>query len=245
LENGGHNIGRRKMKTLFLKLIVVVLILNAPLSRASIISTWANNQISIYHDYSEASSGYIGGTTKYVLDLNNDGTDEIIFSAGFTEAGFSLCDNTRISGYNYGRNGNLFASSILKNGDIIGESGQVWNSSGYHSVVTMMTSYDAEISIPDPYYNTEYYIGLEISIDNQLHYGWLSIHAPSSPSNRLLVNGWAYEDTPNTPIVAGVIPEPSAIALIGAGILGVWLIRQKRINNRELHFTVKAARFLR
>ena len=216
------------MRILFLKLIIVALILNAPRSRASIISTWADNKISIYPDYSEDPPGYIGGTTEYVLDLNNDGINEIIFFAEFGGAGFSLCDNTRILGYNYGRSGNLFASSILKDDDIIGKLGQVWDYGGYHSVVTMMTSHDTGISIPDPSYDTEYYIGLEISIDNQSHYGWLSIQAPSSPDNRLLVNGWAYEDTPNTPIVAGVIPEPSSIALIGVGILGVWMIRQKK-----------------
>ena len=193
---------------------------------ASIISTWANNQISIYHDYSSDPPGYVGGSTDYVLDLNGDGTDDISFVASWTDAGFYMREGTRILGYNYGLSGDLFASSNLGESHEIGIDGQVWDTGGYHSIVNMIVSHG---SIPsDPSYPNQYYIGLEITMDNQPHYGWLSIQAPDNPDNRALVSGWAYESTPNTAILAGAIPEPSSVGLFAIGAIGVWTLRKRK-----------------
>ena len=215
------------MKNIFQQTLMLVSLITCSTSaNASIISTWADNPISIYHDYSSDPPGYIGGSTSYALDLNADGIDDINFISEVAGAGFFMSEGTRILGYNYGLSGDLFASSNLGENDVIGNDGQVWDIGGYHSIVSMMVSNQ---SIPsDPSYPNQYYIGLEITMDNQPHYGWLSIQAPNNPNNRALVSGWAYENTPNTSIIAGAIPEPSSVALFAIGAIGAWTLRRRK-----------------
>ena len=203
--------------------MVIALIVCSTTTNASIISTWADNPIPIYHDF----SGDLGGSTSHALDLNDDGIDDINFIAELTGAGFNLLAGTRILGYNYGLSGDLFASSHLGENDEIGSEGQIWDTGGYHSIVTMYVPMSDQ-SIPSvPNYSNHYYIGLEITMDNQPHYGWLSIHAPDNPDNRALVSGWAYESMPNTPLTAGAIPEPSSVVLFTIGAIGTWTLRKR------------------
>jgi hypothetical protein len=76
------------------------------------------------------------------------------------------------------------------------------------------------------------YIGVELEIEGNIHYGWVHYIGFSNPnvvSGRDpggFINSWAYESEPNTPIVAGAIPEPSSIIL--AFMSGTILLRRKR-----------------
>lgn len=217
------------MKKLFQQVMPLISLVACSTSvHASVISTWANNPIYIYRDSSNDPLGYIGGSTSYALDLNADEIDDINFISDIGGVGFFISEGTRILGYNYGRSGDLFASSHLNKGDVIGASGQIWDTGGYHLVATMIVPMSDQFIPSYPNYPNQYYIGLEITVDNQPHYGWLSIQAPDNPGNSAIVSGWAYEDVPDTPLAAGAIPEPSSIVLIGIGTLGVWMIRQKK-----------------
>ncbi len=210
------------MKTLTL-LYASLSLLIANNAFPEIITDWATASIPIFLDY----GSNFNSRSEFKLDLNNDGSDNITFTSDFGGAGFFISEGTRILGYNYGRSKNLFTSSDLLKDAVIGESDQVWGSGGYYSIVTMMVS-NGTISTPDPSYSHEYYIGLEISIDNQPHYGWLRIRSPDSPSNYALVAGWAYEDEPYTPLTAGVIPEASSIILLTVGAVGIWTLRKRK-----------------
>ena len=62
------------------------------------------------------------------------------------------------------------------------------------------------------------YLGVEIDIDGQAHYGWIEIQ--SRPNTTVaIVHRWAYESEPGVPIFAGRIPEPSAAALLFASLI--------------------------
>ncbi len=225
------------MKKLFQQTITLLTLMacSTP-ANASIISTWADNPTPIYHDYSSDPPGYVGGSTGYALDLNEDGTDDISFMASWTEVGFNLLEGTRILGINYGHSGNLFSSSHLGKNDVIGNDGQIWDTGGYHSIISMMVPMSDQLIPSDPSYPNQYYIGLEITMNNQPHYGWLSIQAPNNPYNRALVSGWAYESTPNTAITAGTVPEPSSALLAIIGAISVGVLRrcqQRRLTDDE------------
>lgn len=70
------------------------------------------------------------------------------------------------------------------------------------------------------------YFALEFQGDNGTHYGWIHIEEFAG------FGGWfyeyAYEDTPGTGLIAGVIPEPSSMILFVVGIVGVWTLRKKK-----------------
>ena len=61
------------------------------------------------------------------------------------------------------------------------------------------------------------YLGVEFLASGSVHYGWVFIDVPFTGINGGTVRSYAYEDEPNTPIIAGSIPEPSTAVLIGTG----------------------------
>ncbi len=72
------------------------------------------------------------------------------------------------------------------------------------------------------------YLGLQLQVEGRTHYAWLRLGAPLPP----LGGGWfydfAYETHPDTPILAGAVPEPSTWALlVGGGVLMVWFRRRR------------------
>lgn len=59
---------------------------------------------------------------------------------------------------------------------------------------------------------------------NPTFYGWLQIEIHNTGPGAVL--GWAYQDTPDTPIPAGLVPEPGTTALLVVGLCG--LLRRRR-----------------
>jgi hypothetical protein len=78
------------------------------------------------------------------------------------------------------------------------------------------------------------YVGLKFSIDGQIHYGWARIKFPYASGIKYPnIYGYAYESTPNQPIVAGQTSSSAPLAsanvsaslgflAAGASGLGVW-----------------------
>jgi len=84
----------------------------------------------------------------------------------------------------------------------------------------------------------DHYLGVRFAALDGIHYGWIRVHVPLE----LLASGvsyfghtapfpvdWAYESTPNTPITAGVVPEPATWLLLvaAAAILAGWKMRRR------------------
>lgn len=78
-----------------------------------------------------------------------------------------------------------------------------------------------------PWLGQTAYAGVELRFNGQSYYGWLRIaHFEFSNGGTLL--DWAYETRPDTPILAGAVPEPSAFTLFAVGSIAIWFVRQKK-----------------
>lgn len=67
------------------------------------------------------------------------------------------------------------------------------------------------------------YVGLVLSKGTNKHYGWAALaYTENGPATALSVSGFAFEETPDTPILAGAtaIPEPGTWAA-GAGLFAL------------------------
>ncbi|MBA3481405.1 MAG: PEP-CTERM sorting domain-containing protein [Pirellulales bacterium] len=73
------------------------------------------------------------------------------------------------------------------------------------------------------------FIGLQFLIGADTHYGYVGYEgtAPANTGSGR-VYSLAYESVPLTPIVAGAVPEPSSLALLAAGAVGVTAYRRRR-----------------
>jgi hypothetical protein len=73
------------------------------------------------------------------------------------------------------------------------------------------------------------YLGVRFTVSGQEYLGWAEL-TNVSPYG-LTLNGYAYNDVPGEPILAGqtsVTPEPSSLALFAAGAAGLLALRRRR-----------------
>jgi hypothetical protein len=74
------------------------------------------------------------------------------------------------------------------------------------------------------------YLGLQFQQAGQTYYGWVRVGAPFAGQNGGWLYDYAYETTPDTPILAGaVVPEPTSISV---WLLATVLITLRRSENR-------------
>ncbi len=73
------------------------------------------------------------------------------------------------------------------------------------------------------------YVGLEFQSGQNTHYGWIQVDCETFSNNGGYVFDYAYELRPNTPILAGEVPEPSTWTFLTVGgILFCLLGRRNR-----------------
>lgn len=72
------------------------------------------------------------------------------------------------------------------------------------------------------------YLGLQFQQSGQTYYGWARVGTPYQGLNIGWLYDYAYETRPDTPILAGAIPEPSTSALLTVGGTLFWLLRRAR-----------------
>jgi PEP-CTERM motif len=76
---------------------------------------------------------------------------------------------------------------------------------------------------------TDGYVGIELNLGGGTDYGWIEFQDnPIASSPALTLEGWAYDTTSGEGIVAGAVPEPSTIAVLGIGALGFAASLRKR-----------------
>ncbi len=64
------------------------------------------------------------------------------------------------------------------------------------------------------------YLGLKMGLNSgPVNYGWVGIRIDNEADATGAVVGYAYETEPNTPILAGNVPEPGALAMGGLALL--------------------------
>jgi len=73
------------------------------------------------------------------------------------------------------------------------------------------------------------YFGFDFQQDGQTYYGWMDVGNPyvTGTGGVGWVYNYAYETTPNTPIAAGTVPEPGALAFFILGAAALIMGRKK------------------
>lgn len=77
---------------------------------------------------------------------------------------------------------------------------------------------------------TDAYIGLAFPIGGVNHYGWISVDIDNT-AGTFTINEWAYNSVAGQGIYAGTltaVPEPSTLALLTAGAVGIAAMRRRR-----------------
>jgi hypothetical protein len=74
---------------------------------------------------------------------------------------------------------------------------------------------------------THGYIGVRFTTSAQQYLGWAELTLNQATPGAVL-NSYAYNNTPNTQIAAGEVPEPSSMALFAAGAAGLAILRRRR-----------------
>ena len=67
------------------------------------------------------------------------------------------------------------------------------------------------------------YVGFRFDSGGNTHYGWAQLNLASQQ-----IVAAAYNDTPDAPIMVGQVPEPSNLALLGLGIVGLSMMRRRK-----------------
>lgn len=108
-----------------------------------------------------------------------------------------------------------------------------WNSSdligGYVSPDELVASEIIQVFFSG--HNTQFtersVIGIEFEAEDGIHYGYFDISPASFIAPRITLHGWAWETQPGVPILAGQVPEPSSLILVGVTTASI-LSRRRR-----------------
>jgi hypothetical protein len=72
---------------------------------------------------------------------------------------------------------------------------------------------------------TDKFLGLRFVIGGQTNYAWLEIADVPTNAASVTIAGYAYETVADTEILAGMVPEPNALALLALGAAGIAAMR--------------------
>jgi hypothetical protein len=72
------------------------------------------------------------------------------------------------------------------------------------------------------------YAGLQMTSGTDAFYGWVSISYVVGSPNQVTVNGFAFENQPNTPITVAAVPEPASLALVATGVAVAAAVYRRR-----------------
>ena len=68
------------------------------------------------------------------------------------------------------------------------------------------------------------YLGVRFKFneaDPEDYFGWIGVDITNADNKTAVVTGFAYENVAGTPIAAGAVPEPAALALLAIGAAGL------------------------
>ena len=76
------------------------------------------------------------------------------------------------------------------------------------------------------------YLGLRFTVGGNTFYGYASLsiigYADPNTPDAFILHSIAYDNTPNTAIVAGAVPEANSLGLVALGGIGLAAYRQRR-----------------
>jgi hypothetical protein len=175
-----------------------------------------------------------GNSADVIIDIDNDGLDEFRIShfvnsiSTIFEPIFGNIDRDNTSYYVYSHNDGYYDfTEGLSFGQEIG-SALTWTNADW---------VDLEYQEPgwldgDWQYMADYtgYAGIKFysTLDDGWHFGWIHMKVDNEDGSAVTVYGYAWETDPETAIIAGAVPEPATMALLGMGGL---LLRRRRKSN--------------
>lgn len=188
-----------------------------------------------------------GNPFTKTFDFDGNGTTDLEFLAGVDVFGFYVVGPEGASTRVVGVSG--FGVVPMQAGEEIGSilgpalnpraaafsSPQSWfELTGYSQLSFIFSGDGNQIGGPWHPFNDAYgedaYLGFEFQGDDGIHYGWLRIHEFAGVGG--FFREYAYNDTPDEGLMAGQIPEPSSVALLGSGLVA--LFGRRRRNNQGI-----------
>lgn len=176
-----------------------------------------NNDVSAQVIYTNIDPDEnIGLSGQLQLDINDDGSIDIGFDAylaqsstysywqgwsTFTEGEYFYLSNFSAV---VGTPSNPNLAANLQPGDIIGESA-IWNTNNEINFAGLNLNTYSYVEIIDGWNKQNNYIGVKFQAAGQTHYGWVRLSIDNLSNNvaelpKLIIQDYAYEATPNTPI---------------------------------------------
>jgi hypothetical protein len=136
-------------------------------------------------------------------------------------------DSVRVNPYNIGpqdskvlTSGTYYVNSF-SGGETIGPASEEAGGARFAGRVSGIYFYN--------FVKTDGYVGLKWDIGGgNVRFGWARVDVTPDNNGTATLFSFAYEETPNTPIAAGAIPEPSSLALLAAGAGAPALRRRRR-----------------
>ena len=176
--------------------------------------------------YTDVNPDYLltGNLNTYDLDLNNDGVSEFSLMSidtliNYVSSSYTYIYNVRGAAINNSSNSNSWVESSfnvsnMQQGALISSAAQFGNYTSSGSIGSALgATFDYSIlQNGAPFYtsnsffgnfnpNEQGILGLRFSLNNNLHYGWARVEY--LPDGSLSIKDYAYDATPNTPIIAG------------------------------------------
>lgn len=174
-----------------------------------------------------------GDAGSVAVDINRDGQDDYLFTWGM-DFGMSCLGDNKAAGYFITLWEGPWAKAVPANSPIGPSMSPVLWIGNQDSPFGFGLSSWRAIGDPDFKGIGEFagvesaYVGLQLQINGNTHYGWIRLGAPLPFLNGGWIYDFAYETRPDTPILAGAIPEPSAWVLLSVGGIGILWFRRKR-----------------
>jgi hypothetical protein len=199
---------------------------------------------------------HLGPHQSFPLDLNHDGTVDFkltnFASCGTDQCHYSLTQKpaTGNSAVGYNFDGELLLDSAFKPGHRIGPGG-VFHKGTAELVYIVYSSGPQSTFVIGKWRNVQdRYLALKFKIKGRTHYGWARLNVQvNKTSISATLTGYAYETTPNTPIIAGQTeelsqedldtgafrsshtpeaPKPVSLGMLALGAQGVLLWRKEQ-----------------
>jgi len=161
--------------------------------------------------------------TSVNIDINVDGTTDFVLT--------SLVNDTVVltaEGSNQILTQNNYVGALLF-GASIGSTTVGYSWSGGQSTLTVVLNLDGpNLSEAGNFGGlTNGFIGFDLVDNGANYYGWMQVQSPVDAGLFGTIVDWAYQNSPNTPIFAGEVPEPNTFTLLALSGIAVALLRRK------------------